>query len=379
MSYDLEQAIADTLKTYKDCIQPIRLSDIDCYDDLIYRKSGCAALDWVIANHSVNGGLPRGRMIEIFSPEGVGKTTLACVMAASIQKYKDSNMALILDYEHKINLPYIISMGVQTERTLFQQPRGAKAGEAGMELATKAVSATDCGIIIIDSIPAIVSKEELEGELTDANIGALARLQSRTVKRMNESMNNGSPTVILINQLRDNIGGYGSNEKTSGARAIKFACAVRLDLRAREKIEIDGEKVGQTIRIKAVKNQCGRPFLEEEIDLYFGQGFDNLKWLEGKARELDVMKTAPRTKDRKKGVYINLPTGQERVDDSQLTEYLAKKKNYKLVYQCMIDQNTANLAAKAKDLKGLLSKGREDSSEESQLSNPDSSEEEQSF
>lgn len=342
-------------KLYKDCAKPVNLNEIDCYANLAYRQTGCVGLDWILANHSNSGGLPKARIIEIYSPEGAGKTTMAMIMAANVQKYKDRNKALIIDYENKLNIPYAISLGLNPDRTVLLQPSGKNAGESGLELMIQAADADDVGIIIIDSISAVVSKEELEGELTDAAMCASARLWSKAIKKLNDNLKTNSPTIILINQLRDNVGAtWGSTEKTAGARAIKFACAARVDIRAKEKIEDKMETViGQTVKLKAVKNQVGRPFQETMIDLYFGEGYDNSKWLIDHADELGLLKTAPANKKEglKTGLFVQCESGEERMTRVQLTEYLESKKNFKHLYQQCINKMTENLERASKERK----------------------------
>lgn len=361
---NLSQIIDEVFgKVYKQCAKPVNLNEIDCYSDLSYRQTGCAGMDWILANHSTNGGLPKGRIIEIYGPEGSGKTTLAMVMAANVQKYKDRNVALIIDFENKLNIPYAISLGLNPDRTSMLQPSGKNAGESGLELMIRAADADDVGIIIIDSVSAVVSKEELEGELTDAAMCASARLWSKAIKKLNDNIKSNSPTVVLINQLRDNVGAtWGSTEKTAGARAIKFACAARVDIRAKEKIEDKTDNIiGQTVRLKAVKNQVGRPFQETMIDVYFGEGYDNVKWLIDQADELGLFRTAAANKKEnlKSGWFVQTIEGEQRMTRVQLTENLESKKNFKHLYQQCIDKTTANLEAasaarrsktKAKDL-----------------------------
>jgi len=362
----LSEIITSVFKVYKESAKPINLQDINCYENLGYRYSGCVGLDWILANHSAKGGLPRGRIIEIFSPEGAGKTTLAIIAAASIQKYKHRNKAVIIDYENKLNIPYAISLGLDVEKTVLLQPSGKFAGESGLEFMIQAANADDVGIVIVDSISAVVAKEELDGELTDAAMCSGARLWSKAIKKLNENLTSESATIILINQLRDNIGAvWGSTEKTAGARSIKFACAARIDLRAKEKIEDrTGSIVGQTIKLKAVKNQIGRPFQEAMIDLYYGEGYDNVKWLINTADELKLLRTAAADKANglKSGVYVHFDEKEERFTRVQLTEKLENKKAFNQLLSLCIERNTQILAEASAERK--RNKSKEQQSEE---------------
>ena len=377
---NIEDCIDIVNKIYPGALAPVKLSDIDCYDDMIYRDTGCSALNWVLANHSDKGGLPRGRIIEISGPEGCGKTTAATVMAAQIQKYKKANRVAIFDYEHKFNIPYAIQLGLDINKTIFCQPKGVKAGVAGMSLMAELMNAEDCGLIIIDSIVAVPTIQEMEGNLEDANIGALARLQSRALMRTNNSSHNGSPTLLLINQIRDNIGGYGSSEKTSGARAIKFYAIARIDVRAQSKItDKDDVEIGQKVKFKAHKCQCGRPFGEEVIDIYFGDGYHNIKWIIEKASDLKVTKTLAKTNSRPTSILISFPEGDEIIPKSQLTEWLSKKKNFTRLYSWMITENTRQMKEKEdirKASKGMVEESKEEESSKEPVDLSDDQEEE---
>jgi recombination protein RecA len=288
MSFNLSDALAITQKTFSS-IEAHLLSEAGAFKGTKYRRSGCLALDWILANHSPKGGLARGRVIEVAGPEGSGKTTIATIAAASVQSYPKKNKVLYLDYEHKFDLAYGIALGLKPELTLFSQPSGPSCGEGGLSLMVNAVKAADCGMIVIDSVPAVISRQILEGDIGDANIGANARMWTSALMKVASDLDEFSPTIILINQIRDNIGVmFGSKEKTAGARIIKYNCAARIDVRARDKHEENDEVTSQTIKIKAVKNQLGKPFIEEEIRMTFGEGFENEEWLVARAEAVGV-------------------------------------------------------------------------------------------
>jgi len=270
-----------------------------------------------------------------------------------------------------MNLPYAVQLALHANKTIFCQPKGVKAGVAGLTLMTELMQADDCGLIIIDSVVALPTEQEMNGELGDANIGSLARLQSQGIKEAVNNSYNGSPTVILINQIRDNIGGYGSSEKTSGARAIKFYSISRIDVRSTKKItDKDDNVIGITNKFKAHKNQCGRPFGVEEIDMYLGDGYDNIKWIIEKASDLDVTKTLAKNKERPSSVLISFPEGDEIIPKSQLTEWLSSKKNFNRLYKWMTEENTRKMKEKEDIRKASKGKVVEESEEQPQSKPP---------
>lgn len=290
--FSIADAIKLTQDVYKKAIAPVLLGTIQDYQNVGYRKSGCLALDWLLANHSKKGGLPRGRFIMFYGPEGCGKTTLASVCCISMQRYKSRNISAYSDFENKYNPEYAIAMGLDPFKMYFCQPSGDNAGESGLEQVANNILAEEIGCQVVDSIMAVSSKEEINGELTDANVGANARLWSKGIKKANRHMTPESGTVILINGLRAAIGDMFKNETLPGARAIKYACACIIDIRVISKIKDDDtdEVIGQTVKLKAVKNQVGQPFLEETIDVIFGEGYDNVRWCLDKADDLEIIK-----------------------------------------------------------------------------------------
>ncbi len=290
-------------KQYK-FIEAKLLSSANAFEGTKYRRSGCYALDYMLANHNASGGLPRGRIIEFYGPEGCGKTTLATVCAASINRYKERNKVLYLDFEHKWDFRYALSLGINKENVYFSQPSGPESGVAGLTLMIEAIDAEDIGLIIVDSLPAVMSKEEEEGDLTDANIGASARLWGKALKKVANASDANTPSVIVINQLRDNIGVmFGPKEKTAGGRALRFYATCRVDIRATEKNkdnEEDDEAVtSQNNKLKIVKNQAGENFQSTEVQLIFGEGYNNELWVLDKAVELDIIKCLKKSSPRR--------------------------------------------------------------------------------
>lgn len=358
-NYSLEDAIKETMSLYKAFTAPIDLNEVDIHSHVRYRKSNCLALDWVIANHNSNGGWPMGKMIEVYGPAGCGKTTIATVIAIATQKYKERNKVLIVDFEHKYNLPYAFSLGLDPSKTIFVQPSGESSGEQGMNLIINASKANDVGLIICDSINALITKQEEEGDLGDANIGSKARLQTQTIRKIANKQHSNSPSIIWINQLVDNIGVmFGSTEKTPGAKAIRFFSAVRIDIRARGKIEVGEDVVGQDVDIKAVKNQCGRPFIESEIRLIFGEGYDNQTWLIEKAEKLEVI-------EKRAGKYYSSFLS-EPMKETQLTKHLEDKKNLYFLYDLCVKKNEERIKlSKCLDVAALKEEPEESSEQNS--------------
>ena len=339
----MDEIFAELAKTYKDSGKPIDLDNPDAYSSIEFRRSGCLAFDWIAANHNPTGGLPRGKIVEISGPEGCGKTTLCNVIAAATQKYKNRSNVLYVDFEAKYNIDYARDVGVKSDKMRLFVPEGVKRGEAGCKALLLASQSKKYGVAICDSMTAIIPKEELAGELEDAIIGRKAMLQSRTITKISSSSHHTSPTVIFINQIREKIGVvWGSSEETTGARALKFFAILRIDVRARAKIEDErGNVIGQTVQLKANKNQAGRPFMKTEIDMLFGIGYDNTKWCIEKALELGVI-----LKQKKKRLVHNFDPewyqgSEDQVDMTldQLTEMFSYTKPLNALYEACVRLN----------------------------------------
>lgn len=337
----LDEMFDKIISTYKDAGRPIDLDNPDAYNKIELRKSGCLAFDWIAANHSTKGGVPRGKMVEVFGPEGGGKTTLCNVIAAAIQKYKKQNLVLYVDFEAKYNVDYARDVGVQTNKLKLFTPEGKNRGEAGCKILTLAPENNKCGLSICDSLTAIISKEELAGELGDANIGKKAILQSRMVNKIAAVNSATAATTIFINQVRKQIGVmFGPDEQTTGAAAVRYLSILRVEVRGSQKIEDErGNVIGQTVKMKAVKNQVSRPFMKTEIDMLFGIGYDNTKWCVNKAIELGVI-----TKQKKKKLVYNFDQEfykSEEVDFTlpQLTEMFQYTKPLEALYAACVTYN----------------------------------------
>jgi len=218
------------------------------------------------------GGVPRGRIIEFIGPESSGKTTAALQVVAEAQKLGE--MAAYIDAEHALDVNYAKKLGVDVDNLLVSQP---DCGEDALNIVEALVKSRAVSVIIVDSVAALVPRAELEGEMGESHMGLQARLMSQACRKLRGICNTTGTTLIFINQLRDKIGvTYGSPETTTGGRALRFYASVRLDIRRLSDIKEGDEVIGQKIRIRAIKNKCGLPKREAELDLYHGKGFDTL-------------------------------------------------------------------------------------------------------
>ena len=244
--------------------------------------TGAIALDVALGI----GGLPRGRIVEVYGPESSGKTTIALHAIASAQA--KGGVAAFIDAEHALDPEYAKKLGVNIDDLLVSQP---DTGEQALEIADMLIRSGSVDVIVIDSVAALVPRAEIEGEMGDSHVGLQARLMSQALRKITGALSNTGTTAIFINQLREKIGVFfGSPETTSGGKALKFYASVRLDIRRIETLKDGQDSVGNRVRVKVVKNKLAAPFRQAEFDILYGEGISREGGLIDFGVEQDIVK-----------------------------------------------------------------------------------------
>ncbi len=292
------------------------------------------------------GGLPRGRIIEMYGPESSGKTTVALHVVAEAQK--EGGTAAFIDVEHALDPVYASALGVDIDSLLVSQP---DTGEQALEIAEALVRSNAIDVIVIDSVAALVPRAEIEGEMGDAFVGLHARLMSQALRKLAGAISKGNCVAIFINQLREKVGVmYGNPEVTTGGRALKFYSSVRIDIRRVETLKNGNEPYGSRTRAKVVKNKVAPPFREGEFDIVYGQGISKIGELLDLAVKLDII--------QKSGSWFNM--GETRLGQGRdnAKQFLIDNPDIAADIEAQIRENYDKLAGTAPARPAVVAAGK---------------------
>jgi len=261
------------------------------------------------------GGVPRGRVIEIFGPESSGKTTVALHIIAEAQK--KGGIAAFVDAEHALDPTYADNLGVDIDNLLVSQP---DTGEQALEIAEALVRSGAVDVVVIDSVAALVPRAEIEGEMGDAHVGLQARLMSQALRKLSGAISKSKTTAVFINQIREKVGVmFGNPETTPGGRALKFYASVRMEVRRIETLKQGSDMVGNRTRVKVVKNKVAPPFRQAEFDIIYGEGISRESSLIDLGSEMDILK--------KSGTWYSFNDNRLGQGKENVREYLKNNPN----------------------------------------------------
>ncbi len=322
----LEHALADLDKQFgKGAVMKMGADAIG--RDIPVISTGCLTLDYALGV----GGIPRGRIVEIYGPESSGKTTVALHVVAEAQKA--GGIAAFIDAEHALDPLYAKKLGVNIDELYVSQP---DTGEQALEIAEALVRSGALDVVVIDSVAALVPKAEIDGEMGDSFVGLQARLMSQALRKLTGAINKTGCIAIFINQLREKVGVmYGNPETTPGGRALKFYSSVRLDVRKGEQLKNGSEVIGNRTKVKVVKNKVAPPFREAEFDIMYGEGISRLGEVVDVGIELDIIDKA--------GAWFTV-CGQRVQGKDAVKKYLAENPDKCAEVEEQIKQNFHKLA-----------------------------------